>query len=111
MRLVAIAVLLCARVAWAAPEKLAEGVYAIIHPDATPDWPNGNTLVVVGERGVLVLDANYLPSAARADIAAIRKLTKAPVRWLVNSHWHYDHNNGNAEYRKAFPSVEIVAHV
>jgi glyoxylase-like metal-dependent hydrolase (beta-lactamase superfamily II) len=111
MRL-ALAALLWSSVAWAAPpEKLADGVYAIIHPDATPDWPNGNTLVVVGERGVLVLDANYLPSAARADIAAIKKLTPRPVKWLVNSHWHYDHNNGNAEYRKAFPGVEIVAHV
>ena len=110
MRLVVLALLLVTSTAAAAPEKLADGVWAIIHPDATPDWPNGNTLVVVGERGVLVLDANYLPSAAKADIAAIRRLTKLPVKWLVNSHWHYDHNNGNAEYRKAFPGVEIVAH-
>ena len=111
MRLL-LAALCWSSAAWAEPpEKLADGVYAILHADATPDWPNGNTLVVVGERGVLVLDANYLPSAARADIAAIKKLTPRPVRWLVNSHWHYDHNNGNAEYRKAFPGVEIVAHV
>jgi len=57
---------------------------------------------------VLIVDSGYLPSAARADIAAIRRLTPLPVRYLVNTHWHYDHNNGNAEYAKAFPGVQIV---
>jgi hypothetical protein len=44
---------------------LAPGIYAIRHKDATPDWPNGNTLVVIGEREVLVVDSCVLPSAAR----------------------------------------------
>ena len=57
---------------------------------------------------MLVIDSGYLPSAARADIAAIRALTPLPVRYLVNTHWHYDHNNGNAEYLKAFPGLQIV---
>jgi cyclase len=96
--------------AHAAPEKLAEGVYVLRHADATPDWPEGNTTVVVGKRGLLVVDAGYLPSTARADIAAIRRLSGKPVRYLVNTHWHYDHHQGNAEYVKAFPGVDIVAH-
>ena len=89
-------------------ERLAEGVYAIIHDDATDQWPHGNTGVVVSEAGVLVVDATYLPSRARADIALIRRLTDRPIRYLVNTHWHMDHTHGNEAYRDAFPGVTIV---
>ena len=89
-------------------ERLADGVYAIIHDDATDQWPHGNTGVVVSDDGVLVVDATYLPSRARADIALIRRLTDRPVRYLVNTHWHMDHTHGNEAYRDAFPGVTIV---
>ncbi|MET0683605.1 MAG: MBL fold metallo-hydrolase [Casimicrobiaceae bacterium] len=90
--------------------KLAEGVYTIRHPDATDDFPEGNTTVVIGARDVLVIDSCYLPSSARADIAQIRQWTDKPVRYLLNTHWHYDHNGGNASYLEAFPMAAIVAH-
>ena len=90
-------------------ERLAQGVYAIIHDDATDQWPHGNTGVVVSDDGVLVVDATYLPSRARADIALIRRLTDRPVRYLVNTHWHMDHTHGNEAYRDAFPGVIIVS--
>lgn len=90
-------------------ERVAGGVYAIIHENATEEWPHGNTGIVVGEDGVLVIDAAYLPSRAKADIALIRSVTDKPVRWLVMSHWHFDHNNGNAAYRDAFPGLTIVS--
>ena len=56
-------------------ERVADGVYAIVHDDATDQWPHGNTGVVVTDEGVLVVDATYLPSRARADIALIRTVT------------------------------------
>ena len=90
-------------------DRIAEGIYAIIHDDATDVWPHGNTGVVIGPAGVLVVDATYLPSRARADIALIRKLTDQPVRWLVNTHWHFDHNNGASAYRDAFPGLTVVS--
>lgn len=90
-------------------ERLAEGVYAIIHDDATDQWPHGNTGVVVYDGGVLVVDATYLPSRARADIALIRRLSDRPVRYLVNTHWHMDHTHGNEAYRDAFPDLTIVS--
>jgi glyoxylase-like metal-dependent hydrolase (beta-lactamase superfamily II) len=90
-------------------ERLADGVYAIIHDDATDQWPHGNTGVVVYDDGVLVVDATYLPSRARADIALIRGLSDKPVRDLVNTHWHMDHTYGNEAYRDAFPDVVIVS--
>jgi cyclase len=90
-------------------ERIGDGVYAIIHDDATDAWPHGNTGVVVGTDGVLVIDATYLPSRARADIALIRKVTDKPVRWLVNTHWHFDHNNGASAYTGAFPGIAVVS--
>jgi len=72
-------------------------------------WPQGNTTVVIGRRGVLVVDACFLTSSAREDIADIRRLTSKPVRWLVNTHFHIDHNAGNSAYKDAFPGVEIIA--
>ena len=90
-------------------ERVADGVYAIIHDDATDQWPHGNTGVVVGDDGVLVVDSDYLPSRARADIALIRSLTDKPVKYLVITHWHFDHNNGTVAYRDAFPGVTIVS--
>jgi glyoxylase-like metal-dependent hydrolase (beta-lactamase superfamily II) len=92
--------------------RLADGIWTIRHPDAPDTFPQGNTVVVIGERGVLVVDACLLPSSAREDIAEIRRLIgkpDRPVTWVVNTHWHFDHTIGNAEYLAAFPTVQIVA--
>jgi len=89
-------------------QQVGEGVYAIIHADATEEWPHGNTGIVVGEDAVLVVDSTYLPARARADIALIRSITRKPVRYLVNTHWHGDHTHGNGVYRDVFPGIAIV---
>lgn len=91
-------------------EEIAPGVRVIRHPDAPDEFPQSNTVVVIGDRSVLVVDSCYLPSAAREDIAEIRRWTDKPVRHVVNTHWHYDHQMGNAAYRDAFPGVSVVAH-
>ena len=89
--------------------KLADGVYVIRHKDAPDTFPQGNTTVVIGESGVLVVDSCYLPSPAREDIAQIKHWTNLPVRYVFNTHWHMDHNYGNAAYGEAFPGVTIVS--
>lgn len=89
--------------------KLADGVYSIRHKDAPDQFPQSNTLVVIGERDVLVVDSCYLPSSAREDIAQIRQWTNKSVRFLVNTHWHYDHTMGNGSYAQAFPGLQIIA--
>ena len=91
--------------------KLAEGIYTIRHKDAPDTFPQGNTTVIIGDREVLVVDSCYLPSSAREDIAEIRKWTDKPVRYLVNTHWHFDHTMGNGTYSDAFPGLNIIAHV
>jgi glyoxylase-like metal-dependent hydrolase (beta-lactamase superfamily II) len=97
-------------------ERLADGVYAIIHDDALQtwphlgtDWPHSNTGVIIGDDGVLVVDATFLPSRAAADIALIRRLTPRPVRYLINTHWHGDHTHGNGVYRDSFPGIRIIS--
>jgi glyoxylase-like metal-dependent hydrolase (beta-lactamase superfamily II) len=89
--------------------KLAEGVYEIRHPDAPDTFPQSNTTVIIGDEAVLVVDSTYLPSAAKEDIAQIKKWTNKPVRYLLNTHWHFDHTMGNAAYAEAFPGLLIIA--
>jgi cyclase len=90
-------------------QRVADSTYVIIHDDATDEWPHGNTGVIVTAEGVFVVDADYLPSRARADIALIRSVTDRPVRYLAYTHWHFDHNNGGSAYQDAFPGVTIVS--
>jgi glyoxylase-like metal-dependent hydrolase (beta-lactamase superfamily II) len=90
--------------------RIAEGVYAIRHVDPLPGWVHGNTTVIIGSRDVLVMDACQTVEAAREDIAQIRQWTKLPVRYLVNSHWHGDHWQGNEAYVEAYPGIAILAH-
>lgn len=89
--------------------KLADGVYAIEHKDLNDGNPSGNTTVIIGEREVFVVDSCYRPSSAAEDIAQIRQWTDKPVGYLLNTHFHNDHNNGNKSYLDAFPSLAIIA--
>jgi len=66
--------------------------------------------VIIGDRGVFVVDSCLLPSSAREDIAQIKKWTDKPVLFLLNTHWHFDHSNGNASYAAAWPNLQIIAH-
>lgn len=63
---------------------------------------------VVGAAGVLVVDTR----ASLAEAAELRvhlgRLTTKPVRWVVNTHWHFDHCFGNAEFQDG--TTELWAH-
>src|SRR5215467_15064607 len=92
--------------------KLADGVYAIEHPGHRRDGLfSGNTTVIIGSRQVFVVDSAFLPSVTREDIAQIRQWTDKPVTFLLNTHFHNDHNLGNSLYLEAFPALTIIAHV
>lgn len=92
--------------------KLTDGVYAIEHPGHRHDGMfSGNTTVIIGARQVLVVDSAYLPSVTREDIAQIRQWTDKPITFLLNTHFHNDHNLGNSLYMEAFPAITVIAHV
>src|SRR6201993_2113872 len=69
-------------------EKIADGVYY-----ATVGGPGlgSNNVVVVNDTDVLIVDAGTSPAAARAFVEDVKKLTDKPIRYVVNTHWHYDH--------------------
>ena len=87
--------------------KLADGIYEIQHREGG----GGNTTVIIGDRQALVVDTGFLPSAAREDIAQIRQWTDKPVSFVLNTHFHNDHNFGNRIYMDAFPALTIIAQV
>ena len=87
---------------------MAEGIYAAL---ARPQvLTNSNAAIFVLARDVLVVDAHSKPSAAASLLAQIRReVTEKPVRYLVNSHFHWDHTQGDAAYKAANPKVDIIA--
>jgi tripartite-type tricarboxylate transporter receptor subunit TctC len=89
-------------------QKVADGVYfALAHPQALT---NCNAAIFVNSQDVLVVDAHSKPSAAASLIAQIKKeVTTKPVRYLVNTHFHWDHTQGDAAYRAIGSKVEIIA--
>ena len=89
-------------------QKVADGVYfAAAHPQALT---NCNATIFVNSQDVLVVDAHSKPSAAASLIAQIKKeVTPKPVRYLVNTHFHWDHTQGDAAYRATGNKVDIIA--
>src|SRR5690349_24767187 len=82
-------------------QNVADGVYfAFARPQAVG---NCNAAIFVNSGSVLVVDSHSKPSAAAGLIAQIRKqVTTKPVRYLVASHFHWDHAQGHGAYRDAF---------
>ena len=86
--------------------KVAEGVYAAI---AKPGGlASGNAGFVIGDDGVLIFDTFLTPAALEELIGEIEKLTKLPIKFAVNSHYHLDHTGGNQVL--AARGVPIIAH-
>ena len=77
-------------------EEVAPGVY---FARGTGEVNVGsNSMVVVNDEDVLVVDSHITPDAARELVAAIAGLTDKPITTLVNTHYHFDHANGNQIY-------------
>jgi cyclase len=95
-----------------APKKLevAPGVFVFMTAPYGGVGLDGNSVIVLSRDGVLVFDSNGTPAAAAQVLSEIRAMTPQPVRYVVHSHWHWDHWYGGEVYKKAFPAVQIVAH-
>ena len=90
-------------------QNVADGVYfAFARPQAVG---NCNAAIFVNAADVLVVDSHSKPSAAAGLIAQIRKqVTTKPVRYLVDTHFHWDHAQGNGGYREAFgKDLQIIS--
>lgn len=83
---------------WAAP---AEGVFYRRHESI-----DVNVGVVLGADGALLVDSRATPVQGREVAEALAAITELPVRWLINTHYHWDHTFGNQVFR----DVEIWGH-
>ncbi len=87
-------------------KKVADGVHVAV---AAPAYKvNSNTAIIENDDGVLVVDSHSKPSAARVIVERIRELTHRPVRYVVNTHFHWDHWQGNEVYPAAYPGAEVM---
>jgi glyoxylase-like metal-dependent hydrolase (beta-lactamase superfamily II) len=84
-------------------EKIADGVY---YATGTAPGLGSNNVVIVNDTDVLIVDTGTSPAAARAFVEDVKKLTDKPIRYVVNTHWHYDHTAGNQVFG---PEVQIIA--
>jgi glyoxylase-like metal-dependent hydrolase (beta-lactamase superfamily II) len=86
--------------------KVADGVHVAV---ATPAYKvNSNTAIIETGDGVLIVDSHSKPSAARAVVQQLREITREPVRYVVNTHFHWDHWQGNEVYPATYPHVEVI---
>ncbi len=67
----------------------------------------GNIGVSSGEDGVFLIDDQYAPLTKKI-LAAVKKISDKPIRFLLNTHWHFDHTGGNENLGNA--GITIVAH-
>jgi glyoxylase-like metal-dependent hydrolase (beta-lactamase superfamily II) len=83
--------------------KIAPGFYTLTGSSGVdpghPEAAGGRIGVFVGPDGIFMVDAQYLPMAGKV-MAAIRKITPAPIRFLVDTHSHPDHTGGNPYFVK-----------
>jgi glyoxylase-like metal-dependent hydrolase (beta-lactamase superfamily II) len=66
----------------------------------------GNIGVSVGEDGILIVDDQFAPLADKIQ-AALKGITDKPVKFVLNTHWHFDHTGGNPYFGQNAP---IIAH-
>src|SRR5439155_26387276 len=66
----------------------------------------GNTAIQVDEHTVLVVDTQYAELGVKL-VAAIRRITNKPIRYIINTRFHTDHTGGNVAIGKAGDSVPV----
>lgn len=80
-------------------EKVADGIYMLI-------GSGGNIGLSVGEDGIVIVDDQFAPLAPKIQ-AALKGISDKPVRFVLNTHYHFDHTGGNQEFGKL---GTIIAH-
>lgn len=60
----------------------------------------GNIGVIAGAQGVLLVDAEY-PQLNDKVVAAVHRISPAPIRYVVDTHWHWDHVGANSDFARA----------
>jgi glyoxylase-like metal-dependent hydrolase (beta-lactamase superfamily II) len=86
-------------------EKVAEGIY---YATASGTMTVGaNSPIIVTDTEAMVIDSEITPAAARALVADLKAITDKPVKYVIDSHYHYDHAFGNQVFG---PDVQVIGH-
>jgi glyoxylase-like metal-dependent hydrolase (beta-lactamase superfamily II) len=101
------AMLGCATVSAIEIGELRSGVWAALQPEGNR-FNDCNSLIVAADDYVIVVDAQESASDVKQIIDFVRRDVGKPVRYLVNTHWHGDHTQGNTLYKEAFGDELII---
>lgn len=85
--------------------KIADGIYHAVGTGSLVVM--SNAAIIEGDSDVLVVDSHVSPGGAWALREELKAITPKPIRYVVNSHFHFDHSHGNQIYG---PEVEIIGH-
>ena len=80
--------------------ELADGMYARLHENLT------NAGIIIGDEGVMIIDSLRMPSFARDLKDDVKLITDKPIKYVLDTHAHWDHSWGNEE----FPDSTIIGH-
>jgi len=104
--------LICSQSAQAANElvKLSDRAYAYL---GTSDFSPGNSYganagIVIGDNGILVIDTLASSRHAQEFIAAIKKVSDKPIKYVLNTHFHMDHSFGNSDFEAV--GATVISH-
>ncbi len=90
-------------------KKVNDRIYALLGPMELPSKSNQgytvNSTLIVGDTGAILIDTGFTDEIGAHLAAAVAKLTKKPVKVIINTHHHGDHSFGNA----AFPSARVIS--
>lgn len=90
--------------------ELEPGIWLAYRPEVTRTPVMGNVTLIENEQDWVVVDSGGFPYVGEQLVRWIRARGDKPVSVLVNTHWHGDHNLGNAAFRAAWPELRIVGH-
>ena len=88
-------------------EEVAPGVWAALQPDERK-FNDCNSLIVAANKFVIVIDAQESADDVQQIIHFAETQIGKPVRYLINTHWHSDHTQGNTLYRRRYGEELII---
>ena len=66
-----------------------------------------NSPIIINDADVMIVDSHITPASARVLLEELKTITDKPVRFVVNTHYHFDHTHGNQVFD---PDVAIIGH-
>ena len=86
-------------------EKVTDGIY---YATASGTMTVGsNSPIIITDTEAIVIDSEITPAAARALVADLKAITDKPVKYVIDSHYHYDHAHGNQVFA---PDAQVIGH-